>query len=553
MNDRGAGPRLISRRRFLGLGAAGAVALLVGCETEQTQREFTQGATGQTVGEAAGQASAGYDQRFRPQYHFSPEKNWMNDPNGLVYYEGRYHLFFQHNPKGNEWGNISWGHAVSNDLYHWEELPVALRPDDLGMAWSGSAVVDSTNSSGFFGSKDGLVAFYTNAEDTNEDQEGFEKQRQSLAYSSNQGREWTKYDDNPIIADPGIKDFRDPKVFWHEQSQKWAMVLVAGEKIMLYGSKNLKDWNKLSEFGEGQGAHGGVWETPDLFKLPVDGDPNNLKWVLTLGINPGAAEGGSGEQYFIGDFDGETFTNSNSADTILWADYGKDFYAAQSWSNIPAEDRRRVWVGWMSNWQYAQEIPTSPWRSAMSVPRVLTLTDVPGEGIRLVQTPAEQLRGLRTKTREFRDVVVDSDGGSLPQELGDTLGRSYELVAEFEPNSAGEFGFEIRKNSDSRTVVGYDVQNSQMFVDRSNSGQTDFSEKFPGKHEAPLNPNQNGKVKMRILVDRSSVEVFGGGGITVVTDQIFPAENATGLSLYAKGGSARLVSLEAHHIESVWT
>lgn len=322
LNSEGFGRR-VSRRRFLGLGAAGAVALMAGCGTQQGQREVAEG------------IDAGYDQRFRPQYHFSPEIYWMNDPNGLVYYEGQYHLFFQHNPEGIRWGNISWGHAVSDDLYHWEQLPVALRPGPLGMIWSGSAVVDSRDSSGFFGrGNDGMVAFYTNAEDTNEDREGFEKQRQSLAYSED-SRTWTKYDGNPVIADPGIQDFRDPKVIWHEESGKWVLVLVAGEKVMFYGSRNLRDWTKLSEFGTGEGAHGGVWETPDLFELPVDGDSENRRWVLTLGINPGFVGGGSGEQYFVGEFDGETFTNSNPAETVLWADYGKDFYAAQSWSNLP--------------------------------------------------------------------------------------------------------------------------------------------------------------------------------------------------------------------------
>ena len=512
---------------------------MAGCGSQQGQQEVAEG------------IDIGYDQRFRPQYHFSPEIYWMNDPNGLVYYEGQYHLFFQHNPQGIEWGNISWGHAVSDDLYHWEQLPVALRPGELGMAWSGSAVVDNRDSSGFFGrGNDGLVAFYTNAEDTNEDREGFEEQRQSLAYSED-GRTWTEHDGNPVIADPGIQDFRDPKVIWHEESGKWVLVLVAGEKVMFYGSRNLRDWTKLSEFGEGQGAHGGVWETPDLFELPVDGDPEERRWVLTLGINPGFVEGGSGEQYFVGEFDGETFTNSNPPETVLWADYGKDFYAAQSWSNLPSRDGR-VWIGWMNNWQYAQDIPTFPWRSAMSVPRQLTLTEMPGGEIRLAQAPADQIQELRTRTGTLRDVVIRPEVNALPQKLGSLLGRSYELVAEFEPGTAREFGFEVRKKGDSSTIVGYNTEGRRLFVDRANSGDVGFSEKFPGRHEGPLDADRGGRVKMRVLVDRSSVEVFGNGGTTVVTDQIFPLKDATDLALYASGGSARLVSLEFHSLESVW-
>ncbi len=262
--------------------------------------------------------------------HFSPGNGWINDPNGLVFYEGEYHLFYQHNASGDTWGNISWGHAVSRDLVRWEELDVALEPDDLGLIFSGSAVVDKEDTSGFFDGGSGLVALYTNASGKD-----YAQQVQSLAYSSDRGRTWTKYERNPVLPNPDNPDFRDPKVFWHGPTGRWILLLAAGDRILFYASKNLKDWTKLSEFGADSGAHGGVWECPELFETPVDGDPNDTRWVLQVDVNPGFPEGGSGAQYFVGDFDGEAFTNENPPDTVLWADYGKDFYATQDWSNVP--------------------------------------------------------------------------------------------------------------------------------------------------------------------------------------------------------------------------
>ncbi|HTG68533.1 MAG TPA: glycoside hydrolase family 32 protein, partial [Candidatus Udaeobacter sp.] len=274
-----------------------------------------------------------YNEPYRPQFHFTPVQNWMNDPNGLVYFEGEYHLFYQYNPYGNTWGNMSWGHAVSKDLVHWNHLPVALEPDRLGMIFSGTAVVDEHNTSGFFkGKSGGMVAIYTSAGET---------QQQSIAYSADNGRTWMKYEGNPVLPNPGIKDFRDPKVFWHDKTQRWIMAISAGDKVLFYASSDLKAWTYLSEFGAKAGDHSGVWEVPELFELPVDGDPSHTKWILKVDINPGEKNQGSRGQYFIGQFDGTNFVNDNPSDKVLWVDYGKDFYASLSWNHLP---ERRVWI-----------------------------------------------------------------------------------------------------------------------------------------------------------------------------------------------------------------
>ena len=342
-----------------------------------------------------------YSEPLRPQFHFTPVRNFMNDPNGLVYYKGEYHLFYQHNPLGPKWGHMSWGHAVSRDFLHWEHLPVALKEEHGVMIFSGSAVVDRNNTSGFCKPANGdpscLVAIYAG--------HGHNRQTQNLAYSNDRGRTWTKYAANPVL-DLGLKDFRDPKVFWHEPTARWIMVTVLPDqhKVRFFGSSDLKRWEALSDFGPA-GATGGVWECPDLFPLRVDGDPSDIRWVLDVDINPGAIAGGSGGQYFVGTFDGRTFVNDNAPDRTLWVDYGKDFYATISFSDIPPSDGRRIWMGWISNWLYANVEPTTVWRGAQSVPRRLTLRRTPN-GIRLVQSPIAELTALR----ETPEPVVVKDG-----------------------------------------------------------------------------------------------------------------------------------------------
>jgi len=502
---------------------------------------------------ARAQPGPAYSERYRPQFHFTPAANWMNDPNGLVFFAGEYHLFYQYNPFGNTWGHMSWGHAVSPDLVHWQYLPVAIPEVDGVMAFSGSAVVDWKNTSGFGrGGEPPLVAIYTGHRTDRPSQSQF------LAYSTDRGRTWTRYAGNPVL-DISVADFRDPKVFWYEPQQKWVMVLALSleHKVLLYSSPDLKRWTPLSEFGP-TGAVGGVWECPDLFELPVDGDPQKTRWVLIVNLNPGGVAGGSGAQYFVGDFDGTRFRAEASGATAaagapdggaLWADYGKDFYAAVSWSDMPRTDGRRVWIGWMNNWQYGKDIPTSPWRSAQSVPRELALRTT-RDGVRLVQRPVAEIQRLRGTGRRLGAQPIPV--GSTPLAARGISGTALEIVAELEAGAASELGVKVRTGRNEETVIGVDPRAGRLFVDRTRSGEVSFHPDFPGRHAGPL-PIENGRVRLRILVDRSSVEVFAGDGRTVITDQIFPDPASDGVALYATGGPARLVTLEAWPLQSAWT
>lgn len=484
-----------------------------------------------------------YAEKYRPQFHFSPKSNWMNDPNGLVYYEGEYHLFYQYHPYSTVWGPMHWGHAVSKDLIHWDHLPTALAPDEYGTIFSGSAVVDWHDTSGFFQGGVGLVAIFTHADI----QPGMKrKERQSIAYSADKGRTWTKYDGNPVLIDESMTDFRDPKVFWHVETNKWIMVLVARDRVRFYSSPNLKEWILTSEFGADEGSHLGVWECPDLFELPVDGCK---KWVLIvsmhLGGNPTTQEG-SKTQYFIGEFDGTHFINDNSSDTVLWLDHGRDNYAGVSWSDLPAEDGRLIYIGWMSNWKYARLTPTDGWRSAMTLPRELTLKSGL-DGIKLFQNPVRELEKLRKLKHSWNNAVIGANSSLLSDVSGDTL----EIIAEFELNTAKEFGLKVRKSDSEETVIGFDADSRILFVDRTESGVTDFFEHFAGRHGGPLQIRNN-RIQMRLLIDRSSVEVFGNDGELAITEQIFPDPGSKGLELYAKDGEVKLISLHIYSLNAIW-
>jgi fructan beta-fructosidase len=483
-------------------------------------------------------------EKFRPQFHFSPKSNWMNDPNGMVFYAGEYHLFYQYHPFGTTWGPMHWGHAVSKDLIRWDHLPIALAPDEHGAIFSGSAVVDWNDTTGFFNGASGLVAIFTHAD--NYPDSDRPRQRQSLAYSTDHGRTWIKYDGNPVLVEESITDFRDPKVFWHKGTNKWVMILAAGNHVRVYTSQDLKTWSFASEFGLEAGSHAGVWECPDLFKLSVDGNPNNNKWVMIVSIgNESAYAEGSRTQYFIGDFDGSTFTNENSDETVLWLDHGRDNYAGVTWSDIPNEDGRRLFLGWMSNWKYANETPTDAWRSAMTLPRELTLIDSP-DGVKLVQTPIEELKKIRREKYSWEELIIEPKRNILADVLGDKL----EIIAEFELDSATEFGFRVRISADEETNIGYDAVEKSLFIDRINSGVTNFNEFYPCKHGAPLF-GKNNRITMQIFVDWSSVEVFGNNGELAITDQIFPNPMSKGLELYSKDGNVKLVSLVIYQLGSI--
>ncbi|MFI9004501.1 GH32 C-terminal domain-containing protein [Streptomyces sp. NPDC053541] len=810
-----------------------------------------------------------YTETYRPQFHFSPAKNWMNDPNGLVWFKGEYHLFYQYNPDGNTWGDMSWGHAVSTDLVHWRELPLALAHDDQEMVFSGSAVVDHDNTTGF-GTRENpaMVAVYTSHFKNGG------KQAQSLAYSTDRGRTWTKYAGNPVL-DIGSTEFRDPKVQWYAPTRSWLMTvsLSAEHKVRFYSSKDLKHWTHLSDFGP-RNAVGGVWECPDLFPLPVDGDPGRVKWVLVVNLNPGGIAGGSGAQYFVGDFDGTRFTSDDdgsytpppgvvtqdfegtdyggwrttgtafgdgpvpapapgtsgtsgyegtgfvdsfhhgddetgtltsppftvdsdylnfkvaggrhphvpgsvqgpspappgevladfeqqgygswtatgtafgtgpahgtlpgqnpvtgyegeglvnsflggdattgtltspdftltarylnllvgggrhpsgsdaptavrlvvdgrtvrsatgtdseelnwtawdvgdlagrtahlevvdrntggwghilldrvtlsdtpahprSTETAVnllvdgqvvrsetgddsgsldwasfdlrpyrgrqavvqivdmnrggwghvladhfvaadrpavpsvrrasWLDHGKDYYAAVSWENTP--DGRRRMIGWMNNWQYGNAIPTSPWRSAQSIPREMALRTVNGR-LRLTQRPVPTIESLYDGPAvEARDVTVTE--GSAPLAEGRADGTALDIRATFSPGDAERFGLTVRTGNGEQTVIGYDTRTRELYVDRTRSGAVDFHDDFPGVQRAPLSPRGDGRIELRVLVDWSSVEVFGGAGETVITDQIFPSPSSDGLRLFAEGGTARLDAATVRQVRS---
>ncbi|WP_340105298.1 glycoside hydrolase family 32 protein [Rhodohalobacter sp. 8-1] len=489
-----------------------------------------------------------FDERYRPQFHYTPKINWMNDPNGLVYHDGTFHLFHQYNPFGKQWGYMSWNHATSPDLVHWQHQPVAIPygEEEEEAIYSGSAVVDHNNTSGFGDwTTAPIVAIYSSAY-------GGERphQSQSLAYSTDGGETFQKYEGNPVLEfeDP---DFRDPNVKWHDDIQKWIMVvaLPLQYKVQFYSSDNLIDWEYLSDFGPA-GAVSGIWECPDLFPLAVNGDPDNMKWVLHVDMNPGAIAGGSGSQFFVGDWDGQTFTadDSISEGEILWADYGTDFYAAISWNNVPEEDGRRLWLGWMNNWEYANEIPTDPWRSAMSIPRSVQLETIE-DNIAVIQRPVEELQQLRGEAVQLNGRNL-TEGNHLLTDDG-ISGKAYEVIVELEPVVSESVGLNVRESENQETVIGYDAVTGTVFVDRTQSGEDSFGEDFARRMDAPARLI-DGKIKLHIFVDWSSVEVFINGGEQVITSRIFPDPGSTGVSLFADGGDASLAGLTFWPLESIW-
>lgn len=479
-----------------------------------------------------------YREPYRPQFHFTPERNWMNDPNGLVYFDGEYHLFYQYNPEGNDWGHMSWGHAVSEDRLHWKHLPIALHEENGVMIFSGSAVVDEKNSSGF--GKDGqppLVAIYTG--------HGLGKQTQNIAYSHDKGRTWTKYDKNPVI-DINSPEFRDPKVFWHEPTKRWIMVVAKSDdrKVFIYSSTDLKKWERRSEFGP-QGGANGVWECPDLVELPIgEIGAQQSRWVLFVNVGGGGPTGGNGCQYYVGTFDGETFHNDNPKDLTLWADMGPDFYAAQSWSNLPKREPP-TWIGWMTNGRYAGQQPTSPWRSAQSIPRHLALASTI-EGLRLQQMPDSRLIDLRSESFKLENPAAVSATQNPLRDLK-VAAETLELRLSFANINATEFGIRLKHSEEYETLVGFDARKQCVFVDRTHSGKK-FHDAFPGRHEAPAGD----ACDMTIFVDRSSVEVFANDGTSVLTELIFPTGEGHTVEAYAKDGEAILREFAAWKLKSVW-
>lgn len=490
----------------------------------------------------AAQQPPAYDQPFRPQYHFSPRQNWTNDPNGLVYFDGEYHLFYQYNPFGDRWGHMSWGHAVSRDLLHWQELPVALAEENGIMIFTGSTVVDQHNSSGFCtGGKPCMVAVYTGHTPAAGGRPVLETQ--NIAYSNDRGRTWTKYAGNPVL-NLQMSDFRDPHAFWSETAKRWVMVVALPNehKVLFYGSTDLKKWDRVGEFGPA-GATGGQWECPTLAEVPVEG--GGTRWVLKVGLNPGAPQGGSAEQYFVGSFDGAAFTNENPPATTLWTDYGKDCYCALPF-NGPPPGNRPVMLGWMNNWQYAGNVPTSPWRGQMTIPRRLQLKKT-AAGLRLAQEPAD-LKALRGTHFSWRG----GDVAALNRALGKAArGASWELRASVQPGAAAEIGWKVFSGGGSYTLVGYSAARGEFFVDRTHSGDTGFSRNFPARTSVKW-PAGAGPVEFTILGDRSTLEVFAQGGLVALTTLVYPPAGASGMQFYAEGGTQREVRVERWDLASTW-
>ena len=472
---------------------------------------------------AVAQNSTTYQETFRPQYHYSPPCGWMNDPNGMVYDKGQYHLFYQFDPKSMTPGPMHWGHAVSPDLMHWKTLPIALYPDDIGPIWSGSAVVDADNTSGLVPGG-GLVAIYS-----------YQDQSQGIAYSSDDGQTWTKYAGNPIIPTPG-KDFRDPKVFWYDADKQWVMIISAGPEIQFWTSPDLIHWTQTGSFGHGLTP--GVWEVPDMIPMDVGGQ---TKWLLLASVTRSAPAGDGGMRYFVGDFDGQTFSDDGSP-APLWLDYGPDNYAGTTWSGAP--DNRHIYIGWMSSWPYAAATPTSPWRGATTLPRELKLVQT-SEGIRLQQTVSPEFAELRTLIGMWSDVEVS---GKLPL---DARGRRLEIIADLKPGTAARSGLDVHQGADGQTRIVYNAEQQQLLLSRSAQTDSGTISGFTPAFGAPVPADQK-TIRLHLFVDESSVEILVDDGLISISGQTFMAPGNDGIGLFAEGGSATISHLEIYEIASVW-
>lgn len=445
---------------------------------------------------------------FRPVYHHTPAYGWMNDPNGMFYKDGVYHLYFQYNPYGSVWGNMHWGHSTSTDLMHWKFEGCAIVPDAWGAIFSGSCVVDHENTAGF--GKEAVVAFYTSAKST----PWGDIQMQSMAYSLDNGKTFTKYEGNPILTS-SEKDFRDPKVFWYAPGKHWVMILAVGQHMEIYSSVNLKEWKKESEFGAMQGAHGGVWECPDLVEIPVEGT-REKKWVLICNLNPGGPFGGSAAQYFVGSFDGKKFVNESPTQT-KWMDWGKDNYATVTWNNAP--DGRCIALGWMSNWQYANNVPTRQYRSANTLARDLTLYRE-GQELYLKSTPSSEVKKARGKKVSIPSFKVSEKHEMV--NLFEEKQGAYEVEIVIQNAGASKIAFCLLNDKGEKVSMYYDLNRKQFVMDRSESGKVDFSKDFPAVTVAPVNVDK--ELTLRLFVDRSSIEAFGEDGKFVMTNLVFPSQ-----------------------------
>ena len=441
---------------------------------------------------------------YRPSFHFTPKQGWMNDPNGMIYLNGQYHLFFQHYPDSTVWGPMHWGHAISSDLVQWKEQPIALYPDSIGMIFSGSAVLDKNNTSGL--GRDGiapLVAIFTQHYMPGEKIGRTDFQNQSIAYSLDEGKTWTKYAGNPVLKTPNLKDFRDPKVIWHAPTQKWIMSLAVADHVEFYSAPNLINWTKESELGKNAFAHGGVWECPDLLHFNMNG---KTIWVLLVSMNPGGPNGGSATQYIVGDFDGHTFKPYST--NIKWMDYGPDNYAGVSFSNV---GDKNILIGWMSNWNYANVVPTEKWRSAMTVPRELSLIEQNNKNVNsndflLMSSPVKEMK------KAFTEII--SKENVIPNRI------------DLKEMKVVDFEIILSNTFNEKLVVGYHADKNQFYIDRTQAGVSNFNDGFATVAVAPrLSFATN--MDLSILLDKTSIELFADGGRTVMTTLFFPVHPYT--------------------------
>ena len=504
---------------------AGVFVFSVGCKNNMEKKDSKEIAANEISAE---------EQLYRPNFHFTPKANWMNDPNGMFYLNGTYHLYYQYYPDGNVWGPMHWGHATSTNMIAWEEQPIAIYPDDLGLIFSGSAVVDVNNTSGF--GKDGIVpivAMYTYHNMKGEQAGDLDFQTQAIAYSLDEGMTWVKYDKNPVIPNSGIKDFRDPKVIWDVDHSKWIMTLAAGDKVLFYSSLNLREWILESSFGAAFGQHDGMWECPDLFPIKVSGQ-DETKWVLLVSINPAAPNGGSGTQYFVGDFDGQKFTLDTDfkqqlqQDSAVWLDYGRDNYAGVTWSNIPKKDGRKLFIGWMSNWEYARDVPTETWRSAMTIPRELKLKKNEKEFV-LSSAPVTELSKYVSKTIVKETLTVNNQKTIITKSEIDLSRLRIQL--EMNHLKSDKYDFTFQNSFGDRLSFGIDNIKKQYYLNRQNSGKVTFSDKFANTiSKAPIK-NPSNMLKIEVLVDKTSIEVFYNDGETIMTEIFFPNESFEAFSI----------------------
>lgn len=517
-------------KKHLPLVLCSAVLLsIVSCKTASVVSQTTADKKGATE-----------EQMYRPNFHYTPKKGWMNDPNGMFYADGQYHLYYQYYPDGNKWGPMHWGHTTSIDMIKWEEQPIAIYPDKDKYIFSGSAVADINNTSGLgTGKTVPIVAIYTLHDMTKEKENKIDVEQQDIAYSNDNGFTWQKFEEgNPVVKNPGIRDFRDPKVTWDKTHKQWVMVLAAQDRAQFYKSTNLKNWEYLSDFGKNIGAHGGVWECPDFFQMKVEGT-NETKWVLIQSLNPGGANGGSGTQYFIGDFDGTTFKQDfNFAQRVekekaVWLDYGKDNYAGVTWDNIPSTDGRKLFIGWMSNWDYAQQVPTFAWRGSMTIAREIQLIKK-GNEYSLVSNPVKEINKYISKTIKEKSLKGKEKISIVTSEKIDLT----KAIVNFDLKNLKQdtYTFTLSNTAGESLTFGINNSDHYLFLDRTKSGKTDFSEKFASTiTKAILDGNQEEAV-FKIILDKTSIEIFYNNGEKVITEIFFSNQPFTELSVSSNQG-----------------